>query len=198
MWCLIVVVSCPGQLQVSWVLAVSGPPVLVLCYPSAGSPPPGREATQRKPVAPAHPTRPVTQQWKHPQAQWRRCQKGGFACSEPQQGMRWGAWEWAVGSALAIRDRAGRQRGDPPAWCEGEPPCQALASPTSPFSPEPRSVQSPGSSPSHQIQILQISSNSSNGKRLMPGWKMESGEKWQSGPSLGSFPPRLTEQKAMC
>ena len=52
---------CGGQLSraVAGVLAVSGAPVLVLCCPTAGSPPPGREATERKPVAPAHPTRPV-------------------------------------------------------------------------------------------------------------------------------------------
>ena len=86
MWCLIVVVSCPGQLQVSWVLAVSGPPVLVLCYPSAGSPPPGREATQRKPVAPAHPTRPVTQQWKHPLASGEDVKRVDLRAVNPSKG----------------------------------------------------------------------------------------------------------------
>ena len=119
-WLLWWVLSCPGQLQVScsaeWSASEAGRTLLT---PTAGSPPPDREATtavQASSTCTPNEQPVIALSGTFPPKKWKTCQEGGFACSEALardavRCERGGSWS----SFGGIRDRAGRHRGDRPA-----------------------------------------------------------------------------------
>lgn len=85
-WLLWWVLSCPGQLQVScsaeWSASEAGRTLLT---PTAGSPPPDREATtavQASSTCTPNEQPVIALSGTFPPKKWKTCQEGGFACSE--------------------------------------------------------------------------------------------------------------------